>query len=61
MKIFSEIPKKKPKTPVLDKVNVPSDIKNLTSVELNALADDVRAHMLFVLVKAEVILVVDWE
>ena len=47
MKIFSEIPKKKPKTPVLDKVNVPSDIKNLTSVELNALADDVRAHMLF--------------
>ena len=47
MKIFSEIPTKKPKTPVLDKVNVPSDIKNLTSVELNALADDVRAHMLF--------------
>ena len=47
MKIFSEIPTTKPKTPVLDKVNVPSDIKNLTSVELNALADDVRAHMLF--------------
>ena len=47
MKIFSEIPSKKPKTPFLDKVNIPSDIKNLTSVELEGLADDVRAHMLF--------------
>ena len=47
MKIFSEIPTKKPKTPFLDKVNIPSDIKNLTSVELKGLADDVRAHMLF--------------
>ena len=47
MKIFSEIPTKKPETPVLDKVNVPADMKNLTSLELKALADDVRAHMLF--------------
>ena len=47
MKIFSEIPIQKPKTPFLDKVNIPSDIKNLTSVELKGLADDVRAHMLF--------------
>jgi 1-deoxy-D-xylulose-5-phosphate synthase len=47
MKIFSEIPTKKPKTPVLDKVNIPADIKNLTSIELKALADDVRAHMLY--------------
>ena len=47
MKIFSEIPTKKPKTPVLDKVNVPADIKNLTSIELKTLADDVRAHMLY--------------
>ena len=47
MKIFSEIPTYKPKTPILDKVNFPQDIKNLTSVELKALADDVRAHMLY--------------
>ncbi len=47
MKIFSEIPIKKPKTPVLDKVNVPTDIKSLTTIELKTLADDVRAHMLF--------------
>jgi hypothetical protein len=34
MKIFSEIPTSSPKTPVLDKVNLPEDIKNLTPVEL---------------------------
>ena len=47
MKIFSEIPSDIPKTPVLDKVNLPKDIKNLTSMELKKLADDVRAHMLY--------------
>ncbi len=47
MKIFSEIPSDIPKTPVLDKVNLPRDIKNLTSIELKKLADDVRAHMLY--------------
>ena len=47
MKIFSEIPSSAPKTPVLDKVNLPEDIKNLTPIELKTLADDVRAHMLF--------------
>jgi 1-deoxy-D-xylulose-5-phosphate synthase len=47
MKIFSEIPTDHPKTPILDKINVPEDIKNLTSVELKSLADDVRAHMLY--------------
>ena len=47
MKIFSEIPIKKPITPVLDKVNFPADIKSLTAIELKTLADDIRAHMLF--------------
>ena len=47
MKIFSEIPSDIPKTPVLDKVNLPKDIKNLSSIELKKLADDVRAHMLY--------------
>src|SRR6056300_129473 len=47
MKIFSEIPSTLPKTPILDKVNTPEDIKGLTSPELKSLADDVRAHMLF--------------
>ena len=47
MKIFSEIPLTLPKTPILDKVNTPEDIKGLTSPELKSLADDVRAHMLY--------------
>ena len=47
MKIFTEIPTSPPKTSVLDKVNLPEDIKNLTPVELKTLADDVRAHMLY--------------
>ncbi len=47
MKIFTEIPTDSPQTPVLDKVNLPEDIKNLTPVELKTLADDVRAHMLY--------------
>jgi len=47
MKIFSEIPSTLPKTPILDKVNIPEDIKGLTSPELKSLADDVRAHMLY--------------
>ena len=47
MKIFSEIPVDAPKTPVLDKIVLPEDIKNLTPVELKTLADDVRAHMLY--------------
>jgi hypothetical protein len=61
MKIFSEIPSSPPKTPVLDKVNLPEDIKNLTSIELKSLADDVRATCFTALVKAAVILVVVWE
>ena len=47
MKIFSEIPSDIPKTPVLDKVNLPKDIKNLTTIELKKLADDVRAYILY--------------
>ena len=60
MKIFSEIPTEIPVTTILNKILVPADIKNLSSVELKTLADDVRAHMLYSLVKVEVILVVAW-
>ena len=47
MKIFSEIPAKAPVTAMLDKILLPTDIKNLSPVELKTLADDVRAHMLY--------------
>ena len=35
MKIFLEIPTEIPTTPMLDKILVPADIKNLSSVDLN--------------------------
>jgi 1-deoxy-D-xylulose-5-phosphate synthase len=57
MKIFSEIPSTPPKTLVLDKVNLPEDIKNLTPIELKTLADDVRAHMLYSVGQSGAILV----
>ena len=47
MKIFSEIPTEIRVTTILNKILVPADIKNLSSVELKTLADDVRAHMLY--------------
>jgi 1-deoxy-D-xylulose-5-phosphate synthase len=47
MKIFSEIPTEIPVTNILNKILVPADIKNLSSVELRTLADEVRAHMLY--------------
>ena len=45
MKIFSEIPTKKPKTPVLDKINIPADIKGKsikeTKEEINKILDKI--------------------
>lgn len=35
---------KRPDTPVLDRVNIPADLKPLTDVELNQLADELRAE-----------------
>ena len=47
MKIFTSIPSDIPETPTLDKIDVPSDIKNLSSIQLQSLADDIRAHLLY--------------
>ena len=47
MKIFSKIPTTIPKTPILNKIKSPEDIKNLSPIELKTLADDVRAYMLY--------------
>ena len=46
MKIFSEIAVNPPKTPVLDKVNLPEDIKNLTPVEL-ILQNQMKKEIIF--------------
>ena len=47
MKICSERPTEIPVTSVLNKLYIPAEIKNLASIELKTLVDDVRAHMLY--------------
>ena len=47
MKSFSEIPTDSPTTPLLDKLNLPDDIGELTKKELYELADEVREFLLY--------------
>ena len=47
MKIFDKIPEAKPKTPLLDKVSVPSEIRSFSVGELEILSDELREFLLF--------------
>jgi len=47
LKIYKEIPLKKPSTPLLDKINYPSDIRSLSINELQILANELRAYLLY--------------
>ena len=47
MRIFTEIPDKKPSTPLLDRVDSPSDIRSFSINELKALADEMREFLLY--------------
>ena len=47
MKIFNKIPETKPKTPLLDKVSLPSDIRSFSVSELEILSDELREFLLF--------------
>ena len=47
MKIFNTIPDTKPKTPLLDKVSIPSDIRSFSVAELEILSDELREFLLF--------------
>ena len=47
MKIFKKIPETKPKTPLLDKVSAPSDIRSFSIGELEILSDELREFLLF--------------
>ena len=47
MKIFNKIPETKPKTPLLDKVSLPSDIRSFSISELEILSDELREFLLF--------------
>ena len=47
MKTFEEIPKELPITNLMDSLDLPKGIKNLTKSELNQLADEVREYLLY--------------
>ena len=47
MKIFKKIPKEKPLTPVLDRVNYPSDIRSFSVSELENLSNELREFLLY--------------
>ena len=47
MRIFTEIPDKKPSTPLLDRVDNPSDIRSFSINELQTLADELREFLLY--------------
>ncbi len=47
MKIFKEIPLKKPATPLLDSVDFPSDIRSFSINELEVLSNELREFLLY--------------
>ena len=47
MKIFKEFPNSKPKNNLLDRVNLPADLKKLNLDELETLADELREFLLY--------------
>ena len=47
MKIFSEIPNEVPSTELLDKINYPEDLKELSPYDLKILADELREFLLY--------------
>ena len=47
MKIFKEIPSSKPSTPLLDKVEFPTDFRSFSINELQTLSDELREYLLY--------------
>jgi 1-deoxy-D-xylulose-5-phosphate synthase len=47
MRIFKEIPSVEPKTPLLDKVDTPADIRSFSLNELETLSNELREFLLF--------------
>ena len=60
MKTYSEIPKSPPITPLLDEVNYPSDLKQLTKKEHRQLADELREFLIYSVARVVVILELVW-
>ncbi|WP_129141297.1 1-deoxy-D-xylulose-5-phosphate synthase [Modicisalibacter coralii] len=47
MKLFDEIPAERPLTPLLDTIDVPADLRALNATQLDQLADELRAYLLY--------------
>ena len=47
MKIFNEIPKEVPSSALLDRINYPEDLKELSPHDLKTLADELREFLLY--------------
>ena len=47
MKVFDSIPDKCPETPLLDRVNIPSDLKQLKENQLEEFCDELREFLLY--------------
>jgi 1-deoxy-D-xylulose-5-phosphate synthase len=47
LKIFKKIPDKKPRTHLLDKINVPADYRSFSIQELEKLSDELREFLLY--------------
>ena len=47
MKTFSKIPVSLPSTPLLDKVNYPSDLRKFTKKELRQFSDELREYLIY--------------
>jgi 1-deoxy-D-xylulose-5-phosphate synthase len=47
MKVFNHIPKERPATPLLDRIDSPADLKKISLNSLPTLADELREYMLF--------------
>lgn len=46
-KTYNEIPREQPTSPVLDRANTPEQLRHLSEAELPALADELRAELLY--------------
>ena len=45
--MFTEIPRTRPDTPLLDEVNIPADLRLLPAEQLSQLAKELRAYLLY--------------
>lgn len=48
MKTYDQIPVERPQTPLLDKIDVPAQLRELDEADLSLLADELRAYLLYV-------------